>query len=277
MVPWRSLLFVSADDPARLAKVHTRGADCVILDLEDAVPHQRKPDARAGLSAEVDRLAAAGQTLTVRINSEWLNLVDDLKAAVRPGVSAIVVPKVENAGRLIAISEILAELAPDATERPALIALIENAAGLACLDAIAEVPELIGIALGSEDFALSMGVRPTPHLLDLPVRQIGLAASRRGMMAIGCPISIAEFRDMDAYADAIAKARDVGMNGTLCIHPDQVRAANAGFGSSEAELEEARAILAAWNATGGKGVIKLEGRMIDLPVVLRAEQLLARA
>jgi citrate lyase subunit beta/citryl-CoA lyase len=275
---WRSLLFVPADDEQRLAKVATRGADAVILDLEDAVAIDRKEAARQSLAAASAAIGRAGCPVVVRINSRWNDVAADLDATVRPGVSAIMVPKVEDAARLTVIGEMVRELAGDRglPQAPDLIALIESPAGLRQIDAIAAVPGVIGLALGTEDFSLALGVPPSRDCLDLPCRHLALAAAVRGQMALGLPISIATIKDAAAWAGAIAEAQAVGMTGALCIHPAQIAPVNNGFAPSAAEIERARRVLAAWDDARGASVITVDGRMIDLPVVLAARKLVAR-
>jgi len=279
MKRWRSLLFVAADDHTRLAKVTERGADAVILDLEDAVPAGRKAAARAGLPSVVAILVERSCPLVVRINGAWRDAMDDLAVAVRDGVSAIMVPKVEDAARLAVVAEMVAEFSSAAgrSDTPGLIALIESPAGLASLDAIVAVEGVIALALGSEDFSLALGVPPTPELLDLPCRMLSLAAARRGLMALGAPISIGTINDQDAWHDAARKARRLGLTGALCIHPSQIAPVNEGFACPPAEVEAAARIVAAWDAGRGTGVIQVDGRMIDRPVVLAARRTLAIA
>ena len=276
---WRSLLFVSADDPRRLANVADRGAEAVILDLEDAVSILRKPAARETLPDAIQRLAGLGQPLVVRVNAGWLDLAADLQAAVRPGLAAIMVPGAGDPWRLAALAELLDEIEA-ARDLPhgaiGVIALVESASGLANLQALAAAPRVIGLALGTEDLSLEVGVPPSPAFLDMPARQIALAAAGAGIMAFAAPISIAEYADMDAYRSAAATARAYGATGALCIHPRQVEVANATFRPSEAEIADARAVVAHWEAIGGAGVVSLNGRMIDLPVAERAKRLLAR-
>lgn len=274
---WRSLLFAAADDHARLGKIAGRGADAVILDLEDAVPPARKADARAGLPAVVDALAAQGCALVVRINAGWVDAMADLIAAVRPGVAAIMVPKVEDAARLTVVSRMVAEIAADARLQamPGLIALVESPAGIAELNAIAAVSGMTGLALGSEDFSLALGVPPARAALELPCRLLALAAAGRGLMALGLPVSIATIEDETAWAEGVRSGRAIGLTGALCIHPRQIAPANLGFAPTDAEVEQARRVLDAWNAAHGAGVIQLDGKMIDRPVVRAAQRVLA--
>lgn len=277
---WRSLLFSPATDEARLAKAHTRGADALILDLEDALPADAKVAGRAAAQVWIERLAGLGQDVVVRINTPWLMAVADLDAVVRPGLKALLVPKAEDAGQLSVIAAMVGELEAE-RGLPAggigLLALIETPAAFSRLAEIAAVERVVGLALGPEDLSLSLGAPPSPLTLDLPCRLIALAAANRGLMALGAPISIAEFRDLEAYRGAVETARGMGLSGNLCVHPHQVEVVNAVFAPQAAEVADARAVLAAWQAGEGKGVVALEGRMIDLPVVERARRVLARA
>ncbi|MFV3126789.1 HpcH/HpaI aldolase/citrate lyase family protein [Niveispirillum sp. KHB5.9] len=279
---WRSLLFVPADDGVRRGKAAASGADAVILDLEDGVAPAAKPAARAGLEVAAAAVAAAGPAVVVRVNAGWLAALEDLKAAIGPDVRAIMVPKVEDVARLTVLSAIIDELEAERGLPPGhtgLIVLVESPAGLAVAADLAACPRVIGLALGPEDFAVSMGVAPTPALLDLPSRQVALAAATRGLMALAVPLSIAQFRDVDACVAAAGRGAEYGVTGALCIHPNQVRAANQVFQPSAAELDLARRVLAAWDnaQAAGAAVTTLDGSMVDLPVVLRARALLARA
>jgi len=275
---WRSLLFIAADDNARLAKVGERGADAVILDLEDAIPMDRKASARLALPPTITRLANDEYALIVRINSAWRDVAADLAAAVRPGVAAIMMPKVESCARVSVLVEMIAEASQDAGLRspPGVIALIESPAGIAELDAIARQPGVIGLALGSEDFSLALGVPPSTDALRLPCQHLALTAARNGVMALGLPVSIATINDLEAWNDGLRLARAIGITGALCIHPRQIAPANMAFMPTQAEAEEAQRVINAWHASGMTGVIQLDGKMIDRPVVLAAERILAR-
>jgi len=278
---WRSLLFVPADDARRCAKACTIGADAVILDLEDGVAAAHKSDARARLEGAAAALREAGVAVVVRINRDWHAALADLDAAVHAGADALMVPKVEDAARLRILAQMLAE-AETAYGRDAgatgLIALVESPAGLYALPELAAIPQVIGLAFGSEDFCLELGVAPTPAVLELPSKQLALAAAVRGQMALAVPLSITHFRDGDAYAEAVRAGAGWGVNGALCIHPAQVAIANRGFAADPAQLHAAQRIVDAWCARAEDvAVVALEGRMIDLPVVERARRLLARA
>ncbi len=271
----RSFLFVPGDRADRIAKAGTRGAEAVIIDLEDAVADAAKPTARAALPASAATLRAAGTMVAVRINAPWRPALADIDAALAAGIDLLIVPKVADAARLCVLSDMIgqAETVPGATR---LIALIESPAALPHLPAIAAVDRVAGLALGSEDFSLELGAPPSARSLDLPCRLIALAASTRRLMALGLPLSLTEYRDLTLYEAAAQDARAIGMTGALCIHPAQVPVINRSWRPDAAALDQARRVLSAWDAAQGQGqsVVALDGRMIDLPVVQRARRLL---
>lgn len=278
----RSLLFVPADSFRLLEKAHERGADGIILDLEDAVPPAAKPSARERVGAEALRLSELGVPVLVRINSAWRDVCADLDAAVRSGITALMVPKVEDAGALGVVAAMVSEWEAVRGLKPGgigLVALIESPLGLERMAAIADCPRVVGLALGGEDFSLALGVEPSEAALSLPCRQVALAAAARGLASFGLPGSLAEFRDLSAYRATARLAASVGMGGALCIHPHQVSVVNEVFSPSARDMAWAETVIAAWNDAEAKGLgaVAVEGRMIDRPVVERARAVLARA
>lgn len=276
---WRSMLFVPAASPQRWQKAHTRGADAIIIDLEDSTQPEAKAAARLLATDAVRTLHANGATVTVRVNNDPQYLAHDLEAVVMPGLRAIVLPKVEDASELDSLSAMLDALEYEhELDRGTIgvVAVIESPRALERVTSIADGPRLIGISLGSEDFALSLGRQPTPHALGLAAQAIAYAASARGLMGIGMATGIANYTDLDAFAEEARRAHAAGLTGAMCIHPNQTPVLNACFGHSEAEIAEAQAILAAWDQRAD-GVLSHNGRMIDQPVVERARRLLQSA
>lgn len=249
------------------------------MDLEDAVPPSRKALARAHLFEAIPKLSGQGCGLVVRINSGWRDAFADIEATMRPGVTAIMVPKVENAARVIAIGEMITEAARFAglPTPPDIIALVESPAGIANLQTIAGAKGVIGVALGTEDFSLALGVPPSPASLELPCRLIALAAAQFGVMALGLPVSIATIDDSEAWARGVECASAMGMTGALCIHPRQIEPANRAFAPSANDIDSATRLLDAWKSADGAGVIAFEGKMVDLPLVLAAKRTIERA
>lgn len=266
---WRSLLFVPADKPRLIEGAHRRGADAVILDLEDAVPWPSKAQAREALAANLALLRGHGLAVIVRVNAEAEPLRLDLQACCHAGVTTLMLPKVESPASLAAFGVQCAAM----DYQPALIALIESPAAVLCASAIAAAPQVAALALGSEDFALSLGVAPSAACLSLPCQWLALAAAGQGKRAYGLAHSLADFSDLDGLAGAAHWARATGLHGALCIHPSQVAVINHAFAPSAADLHWARQVLQAWDAANG-GVARLGDSMLDRPVVERARHLL---
>lgn len=279
MKNWRSMLFVPAAAPQRWAKAHTRGADAIIVDLEDSTQPEAKAAARAQAREAVQTLHANGAVVTVRVNNDPEHIEVDLEAAVVQGLTAIVMPKVEAVSELEGLSAMLDALEyENGLDRYTIgvMAVIESPRALQRITSIADAPRLIGISLGSEDFSLSLGRPPAPLSLGLAAQTIAYAASARGIMGIGMATGIANFTDLDAFAAEARRSYAMGLTGAMCIHPNQIAVLNECFGVSEEAAAEARAILAAWE-TRVDGVVSHNGRMIDQPVVERARRLLQSA
>jgi citrate lyase subunit beta/citryl-CoA lyase len=276
---WRSLLFVPAAAPRLWEKAHTRGADALIVDLEDSAQPEAKAEARRHATNAVQMLIANGAQVTVRVNNDLAHLEDDLEAVVMSGLRGIVLPKVEDVTDLDRLSGLLDAIEFDrGMDRLTIkaIAVIESPRALERIAAIAADPRLIGLSLGSEDFALSLGRPPTALSLGLACQTIAYAASARGLMGLAMACGIGNFSDLDAWKADAKRAHAMGATGAMCIHPNQVAVLNEAFGAGEEEIADARAIVAAWEARTS-GVVSHNGRMIDQPVVERARRLLADA
>lgn len=278
---WRTLLFIPANNEKFVAKAHTRGADGIILDLEDSVAPGHKVSARQGLAAAAQQLAANGSDVLVRINAEWLE--DDIHAAATGDVSALILPKVNTAEPVIQAAALLDQLESERGLQPGgirLLAQIEDVAALPNLDAIASSsPRLLGMSLGSEDFSASAGMLPLPETLYAPNQQVVFACRRAGILPFGFPDSITVFSDMDALRHAARQATAMGFVGALCIHPNQVTVLNQAFTPDAGAVADAKTLLAefATAEAEGRGVFAFKGKMVDLPVILRARELVARA
>jgi len=274
---WRSLLFVPGNQPRLIEGAHKRGADALILDLEDAVPVPHKPAARAGLVEAVRLLEQQGLDVVVRVNADSPSLLEDLQACRAAAVSTVMLPKVAAPEQLAAFEAHLASVtdASGPVFDPALIALIESPAGVFSANAIAALPRVTALALGSEDLALAMGVAPSAASLTLPCQWLALAAAAHGKRGYGLPASLADFSDQAALLGAARTARATGLHGALCIHPAQVVMVNQAFAPSAADMDWARQVVEAW-AEAREGVARLGETMIDRPVIERARLLLQR-
>lgn len=270
----RSLLFVPATSGHLLAKAAQRGADALIVDLEDAVPMERKIEARR-MAAEAIAQLSGQAPLLVRVNAAEDLLRADLEALPLAQLDGVLLPKVESAAQVQYLAGWLAaRQAPGAKPIP-IAALIETALGVLRAESIATAhPSVCALGFGSEDYAAEMQVQPQAQSLLWPAQAITTCARAFGLASWGLPGSVAEIEDMSAFAELVKLARDVGFSGTVCIHPRQVAVANAGFCPSEQERAWARKVLAADEDARAKGLgaVTLDGRMIDRPIVERARR-----
>ncbi|MDB5539751.1 MAG: Citrate lyase [Devosia sp.] len=269
----RSLLYVPASSERFLARAHERGADAVILDLEDSVPEADKDAARQGLAAAVPAVGRNGARVFVRINSGPRQR-DDALVACRAGAFGLMVPKVQSSGALDALAGTLrAEEATIGRAALSFLALVEDPAALLDARAIAANHRVIGLALGSEDLATALGAMPTPDVLRYPKLMLHYATKAEGKLSLGLLQSSADYTDLDALASAAAEAKAHGFDGATCVHPSAVPVLNAGFSATAEERAWAERVLAA--AATSPGAFELDGRMVDAPVLARARRILA--
>lgn len=256
----RTLLFLPASNPRAIAKARTLACDMVILDLEDAVPDAEKAAARdAAVAAFAEGFGH--RMAGVRINgvtTPWHN--DDLKAAAASAADLIVIPKVESPAML-----------PSAP-RP-VIAMIESPAGIVNAPAIAAADGVAALLAGTNDLKAELGI---PFAMDrsgliLALQSIVLAARMAGIAAFDGVYNALD--DADGLAAECAEGRAMGFDGKSLIHPGQIATANRIFGPSDAEIADARALIAAATA----GAARFRGRMVEAMHVTAARQLIARA
>ena len=281
--PWRSLLFIPATSERFLAKAHTRGADAIILDLEDAIAPSEKDAARAALGNAIEALAARDLALCVRINRPLEMAVPDIEAAVGPHTQALMLPKVIGAEHIQLLHE-LVEVRERATGIPVgstrLIAVVETAAALPNLFAIAHAhPRVMALGLGNEDLCAELQAEPGGDSLYPFAMQVVAAARAAGITPFGVVGEFAGFSDPEGYRNGLRRSRRLGFSSTACIHPSQVAAINEEYGVSEDEIVYAKGLLAAFEQAlrDGDGAVAYEGTMVDLPVAERARALLRRA
>lgn len=279
---WRSLLFVPASNPALVHKAADRGADAVILDLEDAVAPADRPTARQALPTLIAHLHDRQVGVLVRVNSGVVDLVRDLEACVRPGLAAVMLAKTETPERLALVDELVGEMETTVGIKRGSVGtlgLVETLPGLLAAPTLAASRgRLLGLALGPEDLALALGGEPNAELLIEPARQLVWAARAASLTAVGFPGTISNFTDLPRLRQDLALARRLGYTAAMCVHPAQIEACHDAFSVSEAEAEQARYVVKAFAAAerAGEVVCSLDGQMIDRPIVLRARETLAR-
>lgn len=281
--PRRSVLYVPASNEKALAKAPTLACDAVVIDLEDAVAPGAKEEARARLQGVFAARPAGGPELVVRINAlstPWG--ADDLKAAASCAPDAILLPKVDGPRDVVAADDMLDALEADPAIR--LWAMIETPKGMLNLGPVAQLgrdraARLACLVAGTNDLVKETGVRMTPDRRYLMswLMQIVLAGKAGGLDALDGVSN--DFRDLEAFARECDEGRAMGFDGKTLIHPAQIEPANRAFSPSEAELAEAHAIVAAFarEESAGKGVIQIDGRMVERLHLDQAERLIARA
>jgi citrate lyase subunit beta/citryl-CoA lyase len=251
------MLYVPAHSERFLAKAHERGADAIILDLEDAVPEADKDRAREGLTDAAKSVRRNGARVFVRINSGERRRAD-AGAATRAGADGLVLAKAE-----------LGELG--SFNLPSIAMLEEPKAVLDARD-YAKHPGVLGLLVGSEDLATALGATPTPEVLRTPKLLVHYAAKAEGKLSFGLLRSVADYADLPAIEAAGREARQHGFDGATCVHPSVVPILNTAFAPDETEIAWAERVVHA--AKSGAGAFTVDGRMVDAPVIARARRIL---
>lgn len=282
----RSLLFLPATADHLLAKATERGADALVVDLEDAIPPDRKAEARPMAQAAVQQLAARGATVILRVNSEPALWQQDLQGMPLQALAAVMLPKVETPAQVDAFAQALAAHAavgdphgPAGQQPPPIAALLETPRGVLAAQQVALHPSLCALGFGAEDYAGALGVPPEPAALTWPAQQVLTCAHAHGLACWGLAGSIAVVDDVAGFEQTVRAGRAMGFTGSVCIHPRQVPIVNRGFSPTADERAWAARVVAADEAarTAGLGAVLLDGRMIDRPIVDRARRWLAFA
>ena len=279
---WRSLLYVPANVPRFIEKAHTRGADAILLDLEDSVPESDKAAARDAVAAAAAQVRRGGADVAVRVNRPLGLCVRDIEASVCADVDAIAITKVDGPSHVRLLDELVTQLEADrglAVGRTRFVAMIETPEAFEQMTEIARAsPRVAAINIGGEDFALNGGFEPTDEALLMPKQRMILAARAAGVMPLGYIGTVADFSDWDRFRAMVRRSRQFGFDGASCVHPGQVAIVNEEYGPRPEDVAHAvRVIEAAEQARAqGRASFQLDGRMIDIPVIERARRLLAR-
>ena len=272
----RSLLFVPGDRPERMEKALGLGADALILDLEDSVAPANKAAARAHIADFLDRTERTGPKLFVRLNPlDSDDFVDDLAGVLGSFPDGLVLPKAEGAASVRRLADRSGvPILPIATETPAAVFRMVDYAEVA--------DELCGLTWGAEDLPAAIGAAASRDESGayLPPYQMVRALTLFGAAAAGVnPIETVypNIKDLDGLQRvAEAAARD-GFTGMMAIHPAQVSVINAAFTPSAEQVEQARRIVAAFDAEPNAGALQIDGKMIDAPHLKQARRILERA
>jgi citrate lyase subunit beta/citryl-CoA lyase len=275
--PMRSLLFVPAVRPDFIAKLPGRGADAVVIDCEDATPANAKAEARRNARELTPGLVEQGCSVVVRINAvdtEWFG--DDVEQALLPSLAAVIVPKVETVEGL---DRVAAALTAAGLPNLGVLAGIETALGVADARPVLSHPVVVAAYFGAEDFIADIGGVRTPGNAEVAYARSAVALAARLAKVPLLDQIVSDFRDSKRFTHEAAEARALGYSGKLCIHPNQVELANAAWTPTEAEIDRARRLVAAYEAASSRGIaaIDFEGQMVDEPLATQARRILTLA
>lgn len=280
----RSLMFVPANRENMVERAHQAAADVIVLDLEDSVPPAEKEAARAMVVKAVPSLRAAGKTVHVRVNHLETGLTkDDIAAAVCAELDAIAFPKAEGGQHIRDLDVLIREQETKKQLKAGEIALIpsiESARGVLRCEEIAQAStRLAAISLGAYDYTVDLGVTRTNdgRELDYARRVIVHVCAAYGLQALDTPYG--DFRDEQGLIAETEYVKSIGMKGKYVIHPAQIEPVNRIFRPTEEEIEHARKVVAAFKEAVERGhaSVQVDGRMVDIPVAKRAEDLLSYA
>jgi citrate lyase subunit beta / citryl-CoA lyase len=279
---WRSLMYVPVNVEKYVDKAHTRGADVIQLDLEDSVPPAEKERARTLIETAAARVRRGGADVVVRINRPLSLAVRDLEHAIGRDVDGVALTKIDSASHVKLLDELVGEIEQKKgleIGHTKFITMIETADAFARIDEIPRAsPRVVAMNIGGEDFALDCDMQPDDDVLLHPKQRMIIAARAAGVMPLGFIGTVAGFGDWDQFRAMVRRSRRFGFDGAGCIHPGQVAIVNEEYSPREEDIVYARKIVAMNTQTlqSGRGSFALDGKMIDIPIIVRAEKLIAR-
>ena len=280
----RSIIFVPGNRANMLERARSFQADVVMVDLEDSVPPGEKTTARDMAKEWVPILRREGQRVMVRVNSLDTGLTrTELEAIVSPDLYGISLGKVDSTWNIRDVDRILSSIEPQAGVEPGSIKIVpwvETASAMVdARDIGAASARVIALAFGAEDFTNDMGIErsDTGEEVQVPRSMVPVAARAANVASLDSPFVL--FQDPDALRADAKRARQMGYTGKFAIHPSQIDIINETFSPSPEEITYARQVMDAWEQAEaeGRGSLSIDGRMVDVPVVKRAQNLLAFA
>ena len=281
---FRSAIFVPGNRPNMLERAQSFKADIIMVDLEDSVPPAEKENAKELAREWIPELAQAGLRVMVRLNSLDTGLTaEEAAKVVGPDLYGISIGKTESVWDIQETNRILTEAESSAGLEPGRIKLIpwiENARAVMAVQQIASASlRVVAIAFGAEDYTNDMGIQrsDTGEEVYFPRSLVPVAARAAGVASLDSPF--VRFRDPEGLYQDAQVARRLGYTGKFAIHPSQLDIINETFSPPQDEIEYASQVLEAWHRAEaeGRGSVDLDGRMIDVPVLKRAQNLLSLA
>jgi len=274
----RSILILPVNNQKFISKAHLRGADAIVLDLEDAVPPGEKITARKLLKDAIKQVGSGGANVFVRINNDPELIKGDIEASLHDGIYGLFVPKIDAGSQVRDIEQTILDLESrrHPRRRPVSLSLhVESPRGvLRCEDIASAGSRTESMSLGVDDYCREMGIEPSEEgeELLLPLTKMAIVCAAFGIHALGVQGSVAGFKDLTSFENAAVKSRNLGCKGAYCIHPDQVPILNRVFSPSPARIAQARRIVAAFEkgVREGRAAVSLDNRMVDTPIYRQA-------
>jgi citrate lyase subunit beta/citryl-CoA lyase len=279
----RTRLYIPGNNPAMIQNASIFEADSLIFDLEDSIPISEKDAARHLVRNALQELDFSNFEVTVRINGiDTNNYLKDLEAIVPAKPDGILVPKTETLANIKQIDKDISRIEKEnnlPAKKIKLMPIIESALGVLNVEQIAQAPRVTAIGLGGQDLIADIGAKQSKdnRALDFIKTKIILACAANKIQAIDTVF--VDINDPDGLYHSTIRAIEMGFQGKSIIHPSQIESVHEAFTPSDVEIEKAERIVKAYKESikVGTGAISLDGRMIDLPVVIQAEKVLLRA
>ena len=279
----RTMMFLPGNNPSMITDAHIYGPDSVMIDLEDATSVTQKDAARFLVSEALKAIDYKTTERVVRINGLDTPFgVDDIRAVVKAGVDVIRLPKTDTPDDIIAVDKLITEVEKEIGRegQTLMMAAIESARGVLNAKEIALAsPRMMGIALGAEDYVTNLKTSRSKHGWELYYAReaIVLAARNAGIYCFDTVYS--DVNNMEGFKQEVQFIKDLGFDGKSCIHPKQVRAVHEIYTPTPKEIEKAlRVINGAKEAEAkGSGVISVDGKMVDAPIIARTYRVLELA
>lgn len=271
--PRRSLLFLPGDDRRKIEKAITTSPDSIIMDLEDGVAVNKKAEAREVVLRAISELHFGKCERIIRINALDTNFAnDDIETVVRAQPDAVVIPKVEAPDQVTYVVDRIPFAIP-------VIAMIETAKAVMNIKEITAAPSLAALCFGAEDYIASVGGVRTQsnHEVAYARSVVPMCAATFNMQALD--MIYVDFKDEAGLRAETRTALELGYNGKTAIHPNQIVPINETFTPSKEEIDRAQKLLQAFNEhqAKGAGAFAFEGKMVDMPVIRAAKNVLVRA
>ena len=279
----RTMMFLPGNNPSMITDAYIYGPDSVMIDLEDATSVNQKDAARFLVSEALKTIDYKTTETVVRVNGLDTPFgADDIRAVVKAGVNVVRLPKTDTPDEIIAVDKLITEVEKEIGREgeTLLMAAIESATGIMNVKEIALASKrLMGIALGAEDYVTNLKTSRSKHGWELYYAReaIVLAARNAGIYCFDTVYS--DVNNLDGFRQEVQFIKDLGFDGKSCIHPKQVRIVHEIYTPSQKEIEKSiRIINGAKEAEAkGSGVISVDGKMVDNPIIMRAQRCLELA